>query len=465
MQVRHAGQQRRNRSGRCARGRFGARHLCNRSIVADVDADVFRPAVGKKRALREEPHVRPYDTLWINARLATMVPGSDAFGTIDDGAIASRDGRIAWIGPGAALPAAPETLADMVIDVGRRWITPGLIDPHTHLIFGGNRLGDFERRIAGEGYAAAAQGGSGIAYTVAQTRAASDEELFAAARPRLDDLIASGATTVEIKSGYGLDVETEMRMLRVARRLGEACGITVRTTYLGAHTIPPEYAAARAAYITLICEDALPRIAAAGLADAVDIFCETVAITPEETARVIEAARAAGLPVKLHADQLTDSGGAAIAARAHALSADHLEYASDDGIAALAAGGTVAVVLPGAYYYLQEKRAPPLAALRRHGVPIALASDCNPGTSPVASLTAVLNLGCVLFGLTPAEALAALTRNAARALGLADRGELRTGLRCDLALWDVAAPGELCYWLGRSVCAGTVVGGKAHAAS
>ncbi len=405
-----------------------------------------------------------YDTLWINARLATMVPGADPYGAIDDGVIASRDGRIAWIGPRSDLGAEPETLAGTVIDAGRRWVTPGLVDPHTHLVFGGDRLGDFERRIAGEGYVAAARGGSGIAYTVAQTRAASDDELFAAAQPRLADLIAGGATTVEIKSGYGLDVETELRMLRVARRLGGACGITVRTTYLGAHTIPAEYAADRDAYITLVCDIALPRIAAEGLADAVDIFCETVAITPAETERVIAAAQAAGLPVKLHADQLTDSGGAAIAARAHALSADHLEYASEAGIAALAASGTVAVVLPGAYYFLHEKQAPPLAALRRHGVPIALASDCNPGTSPVASLPAVLNMGCVLFGLTPPEALAALTRNAARALGLDDRGELRTGLRCDLALWDVDAPGELCYWLGRSLCAGTVVGGVPHLA-
>jgi imidazolonepropionase len=291
------------------------------------------------------------------------------------------------------------------------------------------------------------------------TRAASDDDLYASARLRLEALAASGVTTVEIKSGYGLDAETELRMLRTARRLGAELPLTVRTTYLGAHVVPPEYANDRDAYVAFVCETVLPRVAAEGLADAVDVFCDAIAFSPAEAQRVFAAARALGLPVKMHADQLTDCGGAALAAANGALSADHLEYASREGIAAMADAGTVAVILPGAYYFLREERAPPIALLREYGVPIALASDANPGTSPLASLTTAMNMACVLFRLTPAEALVATTRNAARALGLADRGELRVGLRCDLALWEVASPIELCYWLGRPLCAGTVVAG------
>jgi imidazolonepropionase len=408
--------------------------------------------------------VAVYDALWVNAHLATMTSQGDAYGSIRDGALATHGGLIAWVGPRAALPSQPQELARTVIDAGGRWITPGLVDPHTHAVFGGERLRDFERRIGGEAYVAATGPERGIAHTVAMTRAASDAELYASARGRLEALIASGATTVEIKSGYGLDEETEIRMLRTARRLGRDLGVTVRTTYLGAHVVPPEFLERRAEYVTFVCETMLPRLARERLADAVDVFCDSIAFAPEEARRIFSAAAALGFPVKMHADQLGDCGGAELAADCGALSADHLEYASDAGIAALAAAGTVAVVLPGAFYYLREKRAPPIATLRACGVPIALASDCNPGTSPLASLTAAMNMACVLFGLTPHEALLATTRNAARALGLGDRGELRLGLRCDLALWDVASPAELCYWLGRRLCAGVVVAGSSRAA-
>jgi imidazolonepropionase len=400
-----------------------------------------------------------YETIWYNVSLATMTPGAVPYGTIRDGAIAARDGRIAWVGARAELPDAPERLAERAIDAGGGWVTPGLIDPHTHLVFGGDRVADFERRVAGESYVAAAAGGSGILHTVAMTRAADEATLLRDALRRVRTMTSHGTTTLEIKSGYGLDVETEMRLLRVARRIGSELGISVRTTYLGAHVVPPEYAQRRDAYLALVCDDALPRIAAEGLADAVDVFCDAIAFSPAETARVLEAAQRLGLAVKVHADQIADTGAAAVAARFHALSADHLERTGEAGVRALAAAGTVAVLLPGAYHYLRETVKPPVDALRAHGVPIALATDCNPGTSPVLTLPTAMNLGCVLFGLTPEEALAAVTRNAARALGLNDRGELRTGARCDLALWNAASPAELSYWLGGSPCTGTVIAG------
>ena len=400
-----------------------------------------------------------YDTLWTNARLATMQSGGAPYGAIEDGALAALDGRIAYVGARSGLPADSERLARHVVDVRGRWITPGLIDPHTHLIFGGERVADFERRIAGQTYASVASAGSGIAHTVACTRASDEVSLLRSAAARLETMIANGTTTVEIKSGYGLDVETELRMLRVARRLAQSCRISVRATYLGAHVVPPEYTAQRGAYLDLICEVMLPRIAREGLADAVDVFCDTIAFTANETARVLAAATANGLAVKVHADQIEDTSAAALAARYRALSADHLERTDEAGVRALADAGTVAILLPGAFYYLRETAQPPLAALRRHGVPMALGTDCNPGTSPVLTLPAAMNLGCVLFGLTPEEALDAVTRHAARALGFDDRGVLAAGMRCDLALWDVASPAELCYWLGASPCAGVVVAG------
>ncbi len=416
-----------------------------------------------------------WDSLWVNARLATMAaaglpspersPGfaqaGDAYGSIEDGALAVADGRIAWVGPGADLPAPPGRCASNVHDAGGRWITPGLIDCHTHLVFAGDRAGEFQMRLEGASYEAIARAGGGIRATVAATGAAGEDQLFEAAAARLGQLIGEGVTTVEIKSGYGLDTESENKMLRVARRLGRELPVEVVTTHLGAHAVPAAFEGRQGAYVDLVCDEMLPAAAHDGLADAVDAFCEGIGFTPAETARVFEAARRLGLPVKLHADQLSDLGGAALAAGFGALSADHLEYASADGVAAMAEAGTVAVLLPGAYYFLGETRAPPVAELRARGVPIAIATDLNPGSSPAVSLLMMLNMACTLFRLTPAEALAGVTRNAAHALGLAaDRGTLAPGKRADFALWDIAQPAELAYWLGGNPCAGVVRGGE-----
>ena len=336
-----------------------------------------------------------------------------------------------------------------VIDGAGGWLTPGLIDCHTHLVFAGDRSGEFEQRLTGTSYEEIARAGGGIARTVAATRAGlampSSTTPRRAGSPRL---LAEGVTTVEIKSGYGLDRATEIKMLEVARALGEPHPVHVRTTFLGAHALPKEYAADRAGYLELVCAEVLPEVARRGLADAVDAFCEGIAFTPDEVARVFETARALGLPVKLHADQLSDLGGAALAARFGALSADHLEYTSEAGIRAMAAAGTVAVLLPGAFYTLRERQKPPVEQFRRHRVPMALATDCNPGSSPITSLLAILNLACTLFGLTPEEALAGVTCHAARALGLDDRGMLAVGKRADLALWRIHRPAELSYWFG-----------------
>ena len=401
----------------------------------------------------------PYDTLWINAHLLTMAPGSIPYGKLDNAALAAKDGQIAWVGAMRELSGAEKSARD-VIDVAGRFITPGFIDPHTHLIFGGDRVADFERRTRGESYASAASAGSGIQHTVAMTRAADETSLWKAAERRLRMMVARGTTTIEIKSGYGLDIETELRLLRIARRLETDTGITVRATYLGAHVVPVEYAERRNDYLDLVCDVMLPRIAAGELADAVDVFCDAIAFSALEAARVLETARRLKLPVKLHADQITDSGAAELAAAFGALSADHLERTTEAGVRALAAAGTVAILLPGAYYYLREPVMPPISQLRAYGVPMALATDCNPGTSPIVGAATVLNMACVLFGFTPEEAIAGVTRHAARALGFADRGELRVGARCDLALWDVASAAELCYWLGGNACAGVVVGGR-----
>jgi imidazolonepropionase len=411
------------------------------------------------RAGNEERNVR-CETLWVNARLATMDAGDGAYGAIEDGAIGLDGDRIAWVGAQDDLPAAPEQCAGRVIDAGGRWITPGLIDCHTHIVFGGDRAHEFEMRLEGASYEEIARAGGGIVSTVRATREADDDTLFAGAAGRLRRLMAEGVTTAEIKSGYGLDTATEMKMLRVARRLGEELPLSVATSFLGAHALPPEYDGRQPDYVDLVCEEMLPQVAAAGLADAVDAFCEGFAFTPRETAQVFEAARAHGLPVKLHADQLSDLGGAALAAGFDALSADHLEYTSGAGIAAMAEHGTVAVLLPGAFYILRESRQPPLAALRDAGVPIAIATDCNPGSSPVVSLLLTMNLACTLFRMTPAEALAGVTRVAARALGLAeDRGVLAPGLRADLAVWDIARPADLAYWAGANPCAEVVKDG------
>lgn len=384
--------------------------------------------------------------------IATMrEPGG--FGLIRDGAIGVRGERLAWIGRDTDLPR--EATATRTLSLPGHLATPGLIDCHTHLVHAGSRAHEFEQRLGGAAYADIARAGGGIRGTVAATRAAGEDTLLGESRRRLERLTDEGVTTVEIKSGYGLDTTTELKQLRVARRLGAGAGVDVRTTLLAAHALPPEHAVADD-YIDYVCRDTIPAAAASCLADAVDAFCETIGFDAAQTARVFDAARAHRLPVKLHADQLSDGGGAALAARYHALSADHLEYTSAAGVAALEAAGTVAVLLPGAFYALREKQAPPVAALREAGVPMALATDCNPGTSPTTSPTLMMNMACTLFGLTTAEALGGFTRAAARALRLADRGVLEAGLRADIALWAVDAPAELACRIGSTRCAGVV---------
>ncbi len=378
------------------------------------------------------------------------------YGLIDDGAVVMDGAQIAFAGTARGAPDA-----DTTVDGEGLLVTPGLVDPHTHLVYAGNRASEWEARLNGIDYAEIARSGGGIAGTVRATRAASDDLLRAAALGRLRTLADNGVTTVEIKSGYGLDTETEVRILQIARELAAPANVSVRTTFLGAHALPAEYAGREDAYVDLVCTEMLTTIAAEGLADAVDAFCETIAFTPAQTERIFAKAAALGLPVKLHADQLSDGGGARLAAKAHALSADHLEFTSQDGVEALAQSGTVAVLLPGAYYFLRETQKPPVAALRAARVPIALATDCNPGTSPIVSPLVVLNLACTLFGLTPLEALHGLTTNAARALGLSDRiGSIETGKIADLALWDVAHPVELAYAIGARPCVARYVHGR-----
>lgn len=399
-----------------------------------------------------------WDSLWINARLAPMVESSGAWGEVDDGALAVADGCIAWVGPRGGLPEPPAGCE--IHDVGGRWITPGLIDCHTHLVFAGDRSREFEQRLHGASYAEIAAAGGGIVATMRATRSASRDSLLDSALARLRGLMAEGVTTVEIKSGYGLETQSEIRCLEVGRRLGDLLPIDIATTFLGAHGVPPEYAGDADAYVGVICDEMLPAVGERGLADAVDAYCETLAFSPAQVRRVFDRARDLGLPVKLHADQFSDGGGAALAAEYRALSADHLEYASDAGVEAMAKAGTAAVLLPGAFYTLRETRPPPIAALRRARVPLALATDLNPGSSPVHSILAILNLGCVLFGLTPQEALAGVTRHAAAALGLDDRGTLQAGKRADLAIWDIEHPRELCARLGVNRCVETVAAGK-----
>ncbi|MFS8086633.1 MAG: imidazolonepropionase, partial [Acidobacteriota bacterium] len=361
-----------------------------------------------------------WDLLIRRARLATMT--GEGYGAVENAALAVQDSRIAWLGPERDLPSG--AVATEEFSAEGRWVTPGLIDCHTHLVYAGNRANEFELRLNGATYADIARAGGGIVATVMATRAASAEVLFAQAVPRLRALLAEGVTTIEIKSGYGLDTASEKKMLRVARRLGHEFPVDVRTTFLGAHAVPPEFIGRPDAYIDTVSNDMLPEAAADGLADAVDVFCDNIGFTPAQTRRVFETARALGLPVKLHAEQLSDQGGAQLAAEYQALSCDHLEHVSAAGVAAMARSGTTAVLLPGAFYFLRETRLPPVTLLRERGVPMAIATDCNPGSSPITSLLACINLACILFRLTPAEALAGVTRHAARALGLADRGVL-----------------------------------------
>jgi imidazolonepropionase len=399
-----------------------------------------------------------WDALWVEARLATMAgPG---YGAIEDAALAVRDGRIAWLGRQSDLPDRPERLARTVHGVGRRWITPGLIDCHTHIVYGGDRAGEFEQRLQGASYEEIARAGGGIRSTVAATRAAGLDELVASAARRMAPLLAEGVTVIEIKSGYGLDRDTEIRMLTAARELGRRLPVTVKTSFLGAHALPAEYAGRADDYIEFLCADVLPVAAVAGLVDAVDAFCEKIAFTPAQTQRMFEAARRLGLPVKLHAEQLSDQGGAALVAGQGGLSADHLEYVSEAGVAAMAASGTVAVLLPGAFYFLRETRLPPIDLFRRHRVPIALATDSNPGSSPATSLLLMLNMACTLFRMTPEEALAGITRHGAAALGLAaSHGTLEVGKVADFVVWDVERPAELAYRIGFNPCAQVVCGG------
>jgi imidazolonepropionase len=389
---------------------------------------------------------RRVERLWTNARLLTMAGPGGSKNPVENGMIACEAGRIVYAGPAAD---TPELDAAERIDCAGRCITPGLIDCHTHLVYGGDRAAEFEMRLEGATYQEIAKAGGGIVSTVRATRAASDDSLVASALARLDRLIAEGATTVEIKSGYGLDTQTELRMLRVARRLGRERRVTIRTTFLGAHALPPEANGDKDAYVDLLCRETLPAAAKEGLVDAVDAFCEGIAFSPEQTARVFDVAAKLGLRVKLHADQLSDLGGAALVARYSGLSADHLEWTSEEGCRQMAAAGTVAVLLPGAFYVLRETRLPPVAALRRAGARMAVATDCNPGTSPLTSLLLSANMAATLFGLTVEECLAGITREAAHALGLGNEtGTLEAGKWCDLAIWNIERPAELVYRLG-----------------
>jgi imidazolonepropionase len=402
-----------------------------------------------------------WDTLWLDANIATMVAGKNPYGAIERGAIAAKDGRIAWLGFAADLPGDPETLAQTQRRMDGAWITPGLIDCHTHLVFGGDRAREFEMRLKGASYEEIARAGGGIVSTVAATREASVDALAESARRRLEPMMDQGLTTIEIKSGYGLDLETEIKMLEAAGQLAASEHIRIKRTFLGLHALPPEFKDDRAAYVQLVADVMIPAIASAGLADAVDAFCENIGFTAEEVDYVFSAARENGLEVKLHAEQLSNQHGAALAARYKALSADHLEYLDDAGIAAMAQAGAVAVLLPGAFYFLREQQLPPVEKLRAAGVRMAVAGDCNPGTSPMTIPLMALNMASTLFLITTEEALAGMTRDAAFALGLQDDiGTLHIGKQADLAIWDIAHPAELAYWLGAPLLRERVFAGR-----
>ena len=405
----------------------------------------------------EQQHL--WDALWRNVHLATMTDGSASYGDILNGALAIKNGQIAWLGAEQDVPA--DAHAAETHDGQGAWLTPGLIDCHSHIVYAGNRSNEFEARLNGVAYEAIARAGGGILSTVNATRAADFDDLLAQSLPRVQRLLAEGVTTLEIKSGYGLDLDTEAKMLRVARHIGEILPVTVHTTFLGAHAVPPEYKGRADDYITYICEVMLPALQAEGLVDAVDAFCEHIGFSSEQTERVFHAAAELNLPVKLHAEQLSDQHGAALVARFNGLSADHLEYLSADGIAAMAAHGTVAVLLPGAYYFLRETKLPPLQALREAGVPMAVSTDCNPGTSPMTSLLLAMNMACTMFKMTPQEALAGTTVHAAQALGQQGRvGQLAVGQAADLALWQITRPADLAYAMGQNMCVGVIKGGR-----
>ncbi|HEY3325038.1 MAG TPA: imidazolonepropionase [Planctomycetota bacterium] len=401
------------------------------------------------------------DLLIRNVQLATLESASaaDAYGTIRKGALAVSGARISWLGPEQDLPASISAARE--IDGEGGCLTPGLIDCHTHLVYAGNRVAEFEQRLQGASYEEIARAGGGILATVAATREATEDQLLAASLPRLDELLAAGLTTVEVKSGYGLNLACERKMLRVARQMEKVRPVRVVTTFLGAHTLPPEFAGRPDEYLDLVIAELLPVLHTESLIDAVDAFCETIGFSPAQTRRLFAAAQRLGLPVKLHAEQLSDQGGAALVADFRGLSADHLEWLSPAGIEALARAGTVAVLLPGASYFLRQSKRPPISELRAAGVPMAVATDCNPGTSPLTSLPLAMNMACTLFGLTPAEALAGTTRHAARALGILDQtGTLTVGKEAHLALWAINQPAELAYHLGYRPLRLRVFGGK-----
>lgn len=400
-----------------------------------------------------------WDALWLNVNVATMRPTASGYGEIRDAAVAIRDGRFAWVGPRSELPAGASSALEHDGDKG--WMTPGLVDCHTHVVYAGTRSDEFEARLNGASYEDIAMRGGGIVSTVRATRAASEEQLYAESLPRIRRLMAEGVTTIEIKSGYGLDGDTEVKMLRVARRIGERLPLRVQTTFLGAHAVPPEFAGRPDDYIDACIEDMLPAVHREGLADAVDAFCENIAFSPEQVSRVFDAACRLGLPVKLHAEQLSDQRGAELVARYQGLSADHLECLTPAGISAMAKSGTVAVLLPGAFYFLRDTRVPPIDGLRQAGVPMAVATDCNPGTSPMTSVLQAMNMACVLFRMTPQEALAGATINAARGLSLAaEIGSIEVGKAADLAVWDISGPAELAYAMSGHLPRAIVRAGK-----
>ncbi|MCX2563136.1 imidazolonepropionase [Acetobacter thailandicus] len=406
-----------------------------------------------------------WDTLWKNVHLATMAPSRisspDPYGCIKNAAIAAKNGKITWIGAEANLPDAPEKLARSVISMQQKWATPGLIDAHTHLVYAGDRSNEFSQRLNGVSYQQIAHEGGGINATVAATRAMSEEQLLELAITRAKRMIAGGTTTIEVKSGYGLTLEDELKLLRVGRALEQHLPIRVHTTFLGAHALPPEYAGRQTDYVNTIINDMLPRIAEGKLADSVDVFCETIAFSRSETEQIFQAAAQLGLPVRIHADQMSDSDSCALAARFKALSADHVEYANENGVQAMATAGTVAMLLPGAFYFIRETRLPPVDLFRKHKVPMGLATDCNPGTSPLLDLTTTMNMACTLMRLTPAEALHGVTTIAARALNLQNiTGVLQENYAADIAFWPISGPHELSYWIGGVRPSARVFGGK-----
>ncbi|MBS0979563.1 imidazolonepropionase [Acetobacter thailandicus] len=406
-----------------------------------------------------------WDTLWKNVHLATMAPSrissSDPYGCIKNAAIAAKNGKITWIGAEADLPDAPEKLARSVISMQQKWATPGLIDAHTHLVYAGDRSNEFSQRLNGVSYQQIAHEGGGINATVAATRAMSEEQLLELAITRAKRMIAGGTTTIEVKSGYGLTLEDELKLLRVGLTLEQHLPIRVHTTFLGAHALPPEYAGRQTDYVSTIINDMLPRIGEEKLADSVDVFCETIAFSRSETEQIFQAAAQLGLPVRIHADQMSDSDSCALAARFKALSADHVEYANENGVQAMATAGTVAMLLPGAFYFIRETRLPPVDLFRKHKVPMGLATDCNPGTSPLLDLTTTMNMACTLMRLTPAEALHGVTTIAARALNLQNiTGVLQENYAADIAFWPISGPHELSYWIGGVRPSARVFGGK-----